>query len=100
MKELRREFETLPENFQEKIFDLLVEKYTLQGKDNPTKRAWRKIKEQGRLTYRAWRRLHYFSMVSIDKALMEKGLPPQHFNNPVQREPSLSCENDKREQRV
>jgi hypothetical protein len=66
---------------QEKIYNLLVEKYTLQGKDTPGKRAWRKIKEQKPQSYEAWQRLNYFSMQAIDKVFTERGLPPKHFQD-------------------
>lgn len=61
----------------------LVEKYTLQGQENPTKLAWRKIKEQKPQSKKAWQRLLFFTMQAIDKSLVAKGLPPKHF--PTQR---------------
>lgn len=73
-------FESLKEDKQEKIYDLLVEKYTIQGKDSPSKRAWEKIREKKRQTRRGWQRLVWFTMQGIDKALKEKGLPPKHFS--------------------
>lgn len=79
MKNPPREFSSLTENMQEKIYGLLVEKYTLSGKQFPSKEAWRKIKEQRPQSYEAWQRLNFFSMMAIDKALKEKGLPPKHF---------------------
>lgn len=68
---------------QEKIYNLLVEKYTLQGKDTPGKVAWIKIKGQKPQTLKAWSRLNYFSMQGIDKCLVEKGLPAKHFPQDV-----------------
>jgi len=65
---------------QEKIYSLLVEKYTLRGfSDTASRRAWRKIKEQRPQSYRAWQRLNFFTMKAIDKSLIESGLPPKHF---------------------
>jgi len=55
------------------------EKYRLQGKENPGKRAWLKIKEQRPQSYQAWQRLNFFSMQAIDKCLEEQGLPRKHF---------------------
>jgi hypothetical protein len=79
MKKPPREFSSLTENMQEKIHSLLVEKYKMQGKDRPSRRAWAKIKEQRPQSYRAWQRLNFFSMQAIDKCLEEQGLPRKHF---------------------
>ena len=79
MKKPLRTFESLPENFQKKTFSLLMDKYSLQGKDAPAKRALDKIREQKPQTYRAWQRFNFFSMQGIDKALIGKGLPKKHF---------------------
>ena len=38
MKKPLREFNSLPEGFQEKVYNLLVEKYTLQGDQSPGNR--------------------------------------------------------------
>lgn len=81
MNRLRITFESLKEDKQEKIFNLLVEKYTIQGKNTPNKRAWEKIKENKLQTRKAWQRLVFFTMQGIDKALKEKGLPPKHFTS-------------------
>ena len=79
MRKPARTFESLSETFQERVYDLLVEKYTLRGDATPSKSAWKKIREQRPQSYRAWRRLNFFSMQQIDKAFIEKGLPPKHF---------------------
>jgi hypothetical protein len=79
MKHPPREFSSLTENMQEKIYSLLVEKYRMQDKENPGNRAWRKIREQGPQSYEAWQRLNFFSMQAIDKCLEEQGLPRKHF---------------------
>jgi hypothetical protein len=41
--DLPGEHQALPDTTE---YNLLVEKYSLQGKDAPGKRAWKKIKEQ------------------------------------------------------
>lgn len=79
MKKPLRTFESLTETQQEKIYDFLVEKYTLAGKQFPSKEAWRKIKEQRPQSTKAWQRLKYFTLLAIDENLKKKGLPPKHF---------------------
>lgn len=79
MKNPPREFTSLTENMQTKIFNLLVEKYTLQGNETPVKKALDKIKEQKPQSYEAWQRVNFFSMQQIDKCLVAQGLSAKHF---------------------
>lgn len=78
MRATCREFTSFTEHRQQKVLNLLVEKYTLRGEDAPVKKALEKIAEQRPQTNKAWSRFNWFTMQAIDKALVEKGLPPKH----------------------
>ena len=79
---LRRvHIEDMTPHFQETLLRDLEAKYVLRGELRPKKKARDKIKWLNKRpqTHRAWRRVRFFTLQSIDRSRMKLGLSPINF---------------------